>query len=144
MKLEEIRQDVTWGARSLGPVLPEDLYRVGEVRLDSGILSFSVLVTLATPLLFGLAPAIRASRRDLASALKAGGRTGAGFGLVIGLVPRCGVGQGHGLASLWRRTVRPVTFAGVILVFLVTAILASLVPASRAARGDPISALRHD
>jgi predicted permease len=67
-----------WGARALGPAIPEDIFRVGEVRVDWNALLFSLALTLLTPLVFGLAPAVHASRLDLAGALKAGGRSGAG------------------------------------------------------------------
>ncbi|HLE70587.1 MAG TPA: ABC transporter permease, partial [Vicinamibacteria bacterium] len=67
-----------WGARALGPAIPEDIFRVGEVRVDWNALLFSLALTLLTPLVFGLAPAVHASRLDLTDALKAGGRTGAG------------------------------------------------------------------
>ncbi len=68
-----------WGASALGPLIPEDLYRVGEVSVDGNVLLFTLFVTVATVLVFGLAPAISASRTDLSAALKEGGR--AGFGL---------------------------------------------------------------
>jgi len=68
-----------WGARALGTAIPEDLFRVGEVGVDSNALLFSLALTLLTPLVFGLAPAVHASRLDLAGALKAGGRSGAGL-----------------------------------------------------------------
>jgi predicted permease len=66
-----------WGARAIGPAIPEDIFRVGEVGVDGNALLFSLVLTLLTPLVFGLAPAVHASRLDLAGALKAGGRSGA-------------------------------------------------------------------
>jgi putative ABC transport system permease protein len=71
-----------WGARALGPVIPEDIFRVGEVGVDSTALLFSLALTLLTPLAFGLAPALHASRLDLAGALNASGRSGAGLAAV--------------------------------------------------------------
>jgi predicted permease len=48
-------------------------------RFDGGVLAFALVVSLFTTLLFGLAPALRASRTDVVSALKeetpAGGRS---------------------------------------------------------------------
>jgi predicted permease len=55
---------------SAGPqIIPVD------VGLDSRVLFFVLLVSLATPLLFGLAPAWRAARVDLNSSLKQQGRS---------------------------------------------------------------------
>jgi predicted permease len=42
-----------------------------EFRLDPVVLAFAILVSLATTLLFGLAPALSATRLDLVSSLKA-------------------------------------------------------------------------
>ena len=63
-----------WGTQGLLALAPEQVLRAQEVRVDWRVLSFSAAVTLATGLLFGVAPAIRATRLDLQSALKAGGR----------------------------------------------------------------------
>jgi predicted permease len=63
-------------ARFIGPALPEDLFRIGEVEVDRTVLLFTLAVTLATPLVFGLAPALAASRTDLASTLKEGSQGG--------------------------------------------------------------------
>ncbi|HEY8380075.1 MAG TPA: ABC transporter permease, partial [Nannocystis sp.] len=63
----------------IGPRLPESLYRVGTATLDGRVLLFSAALTLTTPILFGLSPAFAATRADLASAMKEGGR-GVGAG----------------------------------------------------------------
>ena len=55
--------------------------RLEDVRLDTPVLLFTLLVALASGIVFGLAPAIRASRSDLADALKEGAR-GTGRGTV--------------------------------------------------------------
>jgi predicted permease len=71
---------LTWIAvRSIGPVLPDGLYRVGTASIDLRVLLFALALTLATPLVFGLAPAIGSVRRDLTGALKEG-TLGAGSG----------------------------------------------------------------
>lgn len=60
-------------------LLPGELFRVGEVTLDGRVLTFSLLLTLATPLVFGLAPSLTAARSGLASAIRsASGHTGDG------------------------------------------------------------------
>jgi predicted permease len=44
-----------------------------DITLDGSVLMFTVLVSLATGVLFGLAPALRASRPDVLAAMKDGG-----------------------------------------------------------------------
>jgi len=48
--------------------------RLDQIRLDPGVLLFTMLVSIGCGLVFGILPAIRASRGDLAPALKSGGR----------------------------------------------------------------------
>jgi len=52
--------------------LPPDLPRVREIDLDGRVLLFSLLASLAAAALFGLAPALQASRNDLTGALREG------------------------------------------------------------------------
>lgn len=49
-----------------------------EFPVDTRILAFTALISLATGLLFGLAPALRAAQASIADTLKSGGRTGSG------------------------------------------------------------------
>ena len=72
------------GIRALLSVNTADLPRVGEdgalVVLDWRILAFTVLAAVVTGILFGMIPALQASRPDLSAALKEGGeRSGTGF-----------------------------------------------------------------
>ncbi len=53
--------------------------RLDDVRLDTPVLAFAAVVALGSGLLFGLVPALRASRSDLAETLKEGAR-GSGAG----------------------------------------------------------------
>ncbi len=62
-----------WGLAGLTALQPASLPRLDEIRLDGSVLSFTLLVTLFTGLMFGLAPAIHASKPDLNEALKEGG-----------------------------------------------------------------------
>lgn len=57
-----------------------NLPRLPEISLDGRVLGFAFLVSLATGVIFGLIPAIRASRVDLNDALKDGARGPGGGG----------------------------------------------------------------
>jgi putative ABC transport system permease protein len=57
---------------------PGHIPRLGEASLDARVLAFTAGVTLLTGLLFGLAPALTASRVNLMDLLKSGGRGLAG------------------------------------------------------------------
>jgi putative ABC transport system permease protein len=64
-----------WGVDMLVSLSPEDLPRVKEVTIDTRVLSFSLLISILTGVLFGLAPALSFSRGgDLNETLKEGGR----------------------------------------------------------------------
>jgi len=52
-----------------------DLPRGSDVRVNAPVLAFSLAATVVAGLLFGLAPAVRASRQQPVDALRAGGRT---------------------------------------------------------------------
>lgn len=54
------------GLRALQAVAPESIPRIGEARIDAGVLVFALAVTLATSILFGVAPSLRLS--ELATA----------------------------------------------------------------------------
>ena len=74
----------SFGIRALLAVSPGDLPRIGErgsaVTMDWRVLTFTVLVSLIAGILFGLVPALQASRGDLHATLKeSGGRSGTGF-----------------------------------------------------------------
>jgi putative ABC transport system permease protein len=64
------------GTTLLVALHPPGVPRVSEVGLDLGVLGFTLLLAIATGVLFGLAPALELSRPQLARALKEGGRTG--------------------------------------------------------------------
>ena len=71
-----------WGVDALVATLPDSqlssLPFLKSLRMDSTILAFSFGLSLLTGIVFGLAPAIQASRPDLNEVLKEGGRTTAG------------------------------------------------------------------
>jgi putative ABC transport system permease protein len=64
-----------WGTGALIALAPQNLPRLSEVRLNVGVLMVSLAVSLACGVLFGLIPALTASRTNLANSLKESGRT---------------------------------------------------------------------
>lgn len=88
------------------------LPRVDIVRLNGAVLLFALAISLVTGLVFGIIPAFRASDVDLRQDLT---KT-----------------AGHDA----------LTFASVTVLIVVVALVASLVPALRAARVDPLAAIR--
>ncbi len=64
-----------WATSALIALAPANLPRLSEVRLNAGVLSFSLAASLACGVLFGLIPALTGSRTDLAHSLKESGRT---------------------------------------------------------------------
>jgi len=66
---------VAWlGARALVALAPSAVPRLDLVAMDARVLAFTAAVALATGLLFGLAPALRATRGVAAETLKRGGK----------------------------------------------------------------------
>ncbi len=66
--------------RLLRWVGPDTLPRLNEIGVDGRVLAFTFFVALLTGIVFGLAPALRASRVDLNGVLKDGGRGSVGKG----------------------------------------------------------------
>jgi len=72
-----------FAVRALVSVAPRNVPRLAEVSIDPFVIAFALLATIATGLLFGLAPALRAFSPDLSRWLRSGGRGdegGAGHG----------------------------------------------------------------
>ncbi len=63
-----------WGMDLLVAVIPADIPRTGEIGLDKYVLLFTAVVTTLTGLIFGLVPALQASKTDLNETLKDGTR----------------------------------------------------------------------
>jgi predicted permease len=72
------------GIRVLVALAPANLPRLGDVSIDLVVLGFTTLAALVAAGLFGIVPALRASRPDLADVLRAAGRTpGLGGGKLL-------------------------------------------------------------
>ncbi|HET7251569.1 MAG TPA: ABC transporter permease [Gemmatimonadales bacterium] len=63
-----------WGIGALRHLGPDTVPRIDQVSVDPRVLGFGIALALVTGALFGLAPALRASRVDLQLTLKDGGR----------------------------------------------------------------------
>ena len=64
------------GTRVLAAMQPEGMIPVREVGISPVVLTFALVVTMTSGLLFGIGPAIWARRRNAADVLKEGGRSG--------------------------------------------------------------------
>ena len=67
-----------WGLNALLAIGEGSIPRVKEIGLDGWVLGFSLLVSIVTGLIFGLVPALQASKPDLNDALKEGSRGASG------------------------------------------------------------------
>lgn len=70
-----------WGVDGLISAIPDNLLNfmpyLRSVKIDGSALAFTAALSLAVSLLFGLVPALHASKTDLQSVLKEGGKTSA-------------------------------------------------------------------
>jgi putative ABC transport system permease protein len=67
-----------WAVDALLAMAPAGAPRLNEVSIDPTVLGFAALLTIATGVLFGLAPALQYSRGDVTTSLKDGARGSTG------------------------------------------------------------------
>ena len=67
-----------WLTQVLMSMLPEGAPRLEQIGIDYRVLTFALGVSALTGILFGIVPALQASKLDVTSALKEGGRSGEG------------------------------------------------------------------
>ena len=67
-----------WGMSLIASRLPEGIPRLQDAQVDGPALFFTLAISLLTSLLFGLAPALQASRPTLTEGLKEGDRGSSG------------------------------------------------------------------
>ncbi|MCU1280425.1 MAG: Permease, partial [bacterium] len=64
-----------WSRDALVALIPDEVPRMAEISIDARVLVFTAAVSIATGLLFGLVPALHATRLDLNDTLKGSGLT---------------------------------------------------------------------
>jgi putative ABC transport system permease protein len=94
-----------WGIEALVAISPRDLVNLQGVGINLTVLAWTLAISLATGIIFGIAPALEATRLNLNEALNEGGK-GAG---------------GQGARSRRLRSVLVVTEIALALVLLVSA-----------------------
>jgi putative ABC transport system permease protein len=67
-----------WGLDVLIALSPKDIPRLEQISIDRTVLLFTLGVSVLTGLIFGIVPALQASRPDLNESLKEGGRGSSG------------------------------------------------------------------
>jgi putative ABC transport system permease protein len=66
-----------YGLQILKATLPADTPRLGDVALDGQVLAFTAVLAILTGMIFGLVPALGASKVDMTATLKSGGQRNA-------------------------------------------------------------------
>ena len=69
-----------WGVDAIVKLSPANVPRLAETSIDARVFLFALGVSVLTGVVFGLAPALQASKTDLAESLKEGGRGGSAGG----------------------------------------------------------------
>lgn len=75
-----------WSLRAIPSMTSLDLPRAGEVHLDWMVFGFAAVLSVATGVLFGLAPSLSSSRPDLIHVLRTSGDV-ASHGMPRGILP---------------------------------------------------------
>ncbi|HKP13610.1 MAG TPA: ABC transporter permease [Blastocatellia bacterium] len=68
----------SWGVRLIIAISPNSIPRAKEIGVDNRVLVFAIVVAALTGILFGLVPALQASKPDLNETLKDAGRGSTG------------------------------------------------------------------
>src|SRR2546426_11864822 len=68
----------SWTLQALVALVPDGLPRVSSIRIDAGVVLFTIVMAFATAALAGLVPALSAAHLDLVTQLQAGGRGATG------------------------------------------------------------------
>jgi len=69
-----------WSLRALVALAAASFPRIAEAKMDFSVLAFTILVSMLTGILFGLAPTLHSTARGMHETLKEGGRGGSSGG----------------------------------------------------------------
>jgi putative ABC transport system permease protein len=155
--------------KSLDPALPAANFRTMErlvsnatarPRFSTFLLSLFAVTALALTVVglygvvayavnqrtreIGIRIALGAGRRRILALIVSQGMLPALFGLAIGVVGALGLTRLLANQLYEVRPTDPLTFLGVITLLLLVAFVACLIPAHRAAKVDPVVALRYE
>jgi putative ABC transport system permease protein len=64
-----------WGTDLLVSLAPPDLLNLSQVKINAAVLGFTLVISLLTGVIFGIAPAFEATRLNLSESLKEGGKS---------------------------------------------------------------------
>ena len=64
-----------WGTKAFATLVPQWYPQAKEITIDGRVLVFTLAISILTGIMFGLAPALRASKVELTDSLKEGGRS---------------------------------------------------------------------
>jgi ABC-type antimicrobial peptide transport system permease subunit len=92
----------------------------------------------------GIRVALGAARGDVVRLILGRSLAFAGIGLVLGIIGAVAAGRLTGTLLAGVGSTDPLTFVVVALIFGLVALLASVIPARRAARVDPMEAVRYE
>jgi predicted permease len=72
-----------WGTKALIALMPSDVVRLSQSEMDGRVLAFTVIVSMATSVLFGLIPALHAAKVDLLESLRQGSTRSVAAGAAV-------------------------------------------------------------
>jgi len=143
MVAEENLSIAYWGPR-LAAGMASTFGLLALVLATMGLYSVMTYTVSQRTREIGLRMALGAQVRDVLRLIVSQGMRMVMIGLVLGLVGALALTRVFASLLLGVGTTDPLTFVGVAILLLAIALLACWIPARRAARVDPLVALRHE